>query len=506
MPVLPGPLPRDPSPAGRPTPRSGQLGGAGRGRLEEHQQPNMQDTHPESGPVAAQPALIPRNEHNISRANISEYALKVLYKLKHEGYAAHLVGGGVRDLLLGHEPKDFDVATDATPEEVRAVFRNCRLIGRRFRLAHVHFGREIIEVATFRGSGSDDAEVDRQVENGMILRDNTWGSIEEDALRRDFTINALYYDISDFSLIDYAGGLADLRAGLLRLIGDPEQRYREDPVRMLRAVRFAAKLGFNIEPATEAPLFELGSLLADVAPARLFDELQKLFLTGYALPAFEKLRHYGLFAYLFPDTEHCLAREDHDFPITFVSRGMDNTDRRIDEDKPVTAFFLFAILLWEPVRRRYEQLITGDKAANDAIFQAAEEVCARQHLRVSIPKRFSLPMREIWYLQPRLAQREGKRPYRLMTHPRFRAAYDFLLLRAEAGEVEQELADWWTRFQAANGEERADMTSGPTKRKRPRRRKRRKAAAGDGEPGAAVTAAHASPGGHTGWEADDGGA
>ncbi len=431
------------------------------------------DTDADRGPQHATPLIVPRAEHNISRANISEYALKVLYKLKQEGFAAHLVGGGVRDLLLGHEPKDFDVATNATPEQVRAVFRNCRLIGRRFRLAHVHFGREIIEVATFRGSGSDTEDADRHIENGMILRDNAYGTIEEDALRRDFTINALYYDISDFSLIDYAGGLADLRAGQLRLIGDAEPRYREDPVRMLRAVRFACKLGFTVEPETEKPLFALSHLLGDVAAARLFDELIKLFHTGYGLDAFEKLRHYGLFGQLFPDTEACLAREEQSFPITFVSRGLTNTDRRLQEDKPVTAFFLFAILLWEPVRRRYEQLVSAGKAQNDAIFQAAEEVCARQHLRVSIPKRFSLPMREIWYLQPRLVQRDGKRPHRLITHPRFRAAYDFLVLRAESGEADPELAAWWTRFQEASGEERASMTEGGSQRRRPRRRRRK---------------------------------
>jgi poly(A) polymerase len=428
---------------------------------------------------AAMPLVIPRSEHNISRANIGEYALKVLYKLKQEGFAAHLVGGGVRDLLLGHEPKDFDVATNATPEQVRAVFRNCRLIGRRFRLAHVHFGRDIVEVATFRGTGADDTEADRHIENGMILRDNVYGTIEEDALRRDFTVNALYYDIGTFSLIDYTGGLADLRGGRLRLIGDPVQRYREDPARMLRAVRFACKLGFSIEPETERPLFELSYLLADIAAARLFDELLKLFQAGYALDCFEKLRHYGLFGHLFPDTEACLAREDQSFPITFVSRGLRRTDERVQEGKPVTAFFLFAILLWEPVRRRYEQLAASGKHEIDAIYQASEEICARQHLRVAIPKRISLPMREIWSFQPRLGQREGKRPHRLMGDPRFRAAYDFLLLRAEAGEADPELAEWWTRFQSASNEERTAMSEGGGKKRRPRRRRRRPETSGD---------------------------
>ncbi len=430
----------------------------------------MQATHPEAPRSAQTPLIVPRAEHSISRANISEYALKVLCKLKQEGFAAHLVGGGVRDLLLGHEPKDFDVATDATPEQVRAVFRNCRLIGRRFRLAHVHFGREIIEVATFRGTGADD-DADRHVENGMIVRDNSYGSIAEDALRRDFTINALYYDISNFSLIDYAGGLEDIRTGQLRLIGDPERRYREDPVRMLRAIRFACKLGFRVEPQTERPLFELGALLGDIAAARLFDELIKMFHTGYGLNTFEKLRHYGLFGHLFPDTDACLAQEEQSFPITFVSRGLANTDQRILGDKPVAPFFLYAVLLWEPVRRRYEQLLAKGVEEAGAMEQAASEVCAREQPLVCIPKRYSLPMREIWALQPRLLQCDGKRPTRLIGHPRFRAAYDFLVLRAEAGEADQDLADWWTRFQEADGTQRTTMTEGGAKRQRPRKRR-----------------------------------
>jgi poly(A) polymerase len=317
----------------------------------------------------------------------------------------------------------------------------------------------------------------------MIVRDNIYGTIEEDALRRDFTINALYYDIADFSLIDYADGLADLRAGRLRLIGEPEKRYREDPVRMLRAVRFACKLGFNIDPVTERPLFELGHLLRDIPAARLFDELLKLFHSGYGLDVFEKLRHYGLFGHLFPATEFCLAREDHDFPITFVSRGLTSTDKRIQDDKPVTPAFLFAILLWEPVRRRLEVLMTEGMGANEAVLLASAETCAEQQPLVAIPKRFSLPMREIWALQPRLEQRDGKRPYRLITHPRFRAAYDFLVLRAEAGEADPELADWWTRFQDASSQERASMTESKGQRRRRPRRRRKPSGAADGVSG-----------------------
>jgi poly(A) polymerase len=428
-------------------------------------------------PSPDSPLVVPRSDHIISRANISENALKVLYRLKQGGYQAYLVGGGVRDLLLGREPKDFDVATDATPEEVRKVFRNCRLIGRRFRLAHVHFGREIIEVATFRGlGGSEQAQGERHLQNGMIVRDNLYGTREEDALRRDFTVNAMYYNIADFSLIDYAGGLADLQAGRLRLIGDdPERRYREDPVRMLRAVRFACKLGFNVDPDCEQPLFQLGSLLADVPPARLFEEVLKVFQGGFGLSAFEKLRHYGLFAQLFHATERCLSLEEQAFPITFVSQGLANTDRRIQEGKPVTPAFLFAVLLWEPIRLRFQALVDDGLPAPEAVNQAAMEVSARQQPQVAIPKRFSLMMREIWSLQPRLEQRQGKRPYRLLTHPRFRAAYDFLLLRAQAGEVDTELAEWWTRFQEVNPRERSRMT-GNEKRRRPRRRRKTPAA------------------------------
>lgn len=425
----------------------------------------------------ATPHIIPRPEHNISRANISENATKVLYRLKAAGYQSYLVGGGVRDLLLGREPKDFDVATDATPEQVKEVFRNCRLIGRRFRLAHVHFGREIIEVATFRSMQDASEPGDRETENGMLVRDNIYGTIEEDALRRDFTINALYYNIEDFSVVDYAGGMADLQSGVLRLLGDPVTRYREDPVRMLRAVRFAAKLGFMINPACEKPLFEMGGLLQSVPAARLFEEVLKLFMAGVALHSFEKLRHYGLFAELFPETERCLSHEDHEFPITFVTRGMQNTDARIREGKPVTPAFLFAVLLWEPVRQLSERLRAAGEPPLPAMQQAGTDVLMDQLQRVSIPKRFSIPMREIWNLQHRFEQRAGKRPYRLITHPRFRAAYDFLLLRAEAGEVDRELADWWTAFQERDEEARNQMirqanSSGDKPRKRRRRRKR----------------------------------
>ena len=426
-------------------------------------------------PGTSPAAAIPRSEHNISRTGISPNALKVLYRLKNAGYQGYLVGGGVRDLLLGREPKDFDIATDAHPDEVRALFRNCRLIGRRFRLAHVIFGREIIEVATFRACHDEqDEDAGQLSDEGRILRDNVYGSVEEDAWRRDFTVNALYYNIEDFSVVDFTTGMEDLKAGVLRLIGAPEQRFREDAVRMLRAVRFAAKLGFTMEAECDRAMLELAPLLADIPPARLFEEVLKLFLAGYALEAFEKLRHYGLFGQLFPLTELALEREEQHFPLTLVNRALENTDTRIAEDKPVTPAFLFAALLWEPMRQRCEALqADGELSEHEAMQIASAQVVSEQAQRISLPKRFSLPMREIWMLQPRLMQTQGKRPHRLLGHPRFRAAYDFLLLRCESGEAPEELGIWWTEFQQANPQEpgEADATR-PRRRRRPRRRKR----------------------------------
>lgn len=401
----------------------------------------------------------------------------MLYRLKDAGYQAHLVGGGVRDLLLGREPKDFDVATDATPEQVREVFRNCRLIGRRFRLAHVHFGDEIIEVATFRAAHAE-PDPDHQTDNGMLLRDNVYGDIEEDALRRDFTVNALYYNIQDFSVIDYAGGMEDLEAGVLRLMGDPETRYREDPVRMLRAVRFAAKLGFVLDQATEDPIWEIGDLLQDVPPARLFEEMLKLFLSGTGAAAFEKLRHYNLFGQLFPDTEAALAQQENEFPHTLVLQGLLNTDERVLSGKPVTPAFLFAVLLWEPVRQRCLALQEQDMAPYPALQQAANEVLDRQLQQVSLPRRFSTPMREIWSLQSRFENTRGKRPQRLIAHPRFRAAYDFLQLRAQAGEEDPTLAEWWRDFQESGNPAPAARPEsdgeGEGDEPRPRSRRRRR--------------------------------
>ncbi|WP_435101528.1 polynucleotide adenylyltransferase PcnB [Arhodomonas sp. AD133] len=436
-----------------------------------------------------EPYIIPRSEHRISRSQISDNALKVLYRLKNAGYGGYLVGGGVRDLSLGREPKDFDVATDATPEQVNELFRNCRLIGRRFRLAHVHFGREIIEVATFRAlhngdngdnsdngdSGGNDVNDDGVVsDDGMILRDNVYGTIEEDALRRDFTVNALYYNIADFSIVDYAGGMADLEEGVIRLIGDPETRFREDPVRMLRAVRFAVKLGFRLDPAIAASIPELAPLLADVPAARLFEEVLKLFFGGQAEGTFELLRRMRLFGYLFPATDRLLDEAGDDVAMAFIARALANTDLRIMEDRPVTPAFLFAALLWPVVTSRAAVREADADSYPQALQQAAAEVVEEQVAIVTIPKRFGVPMREIWSLQPRFERRSGKRASRLMGHPRFRAAYDFLLLRAEAGEVDRELAQWWTDFQ--QGETAAASGAGApnTRRRRQRGGRRRK--------------------------------
>ena len=390
--------------------------------------------------------IIPRDQHAISRKNISKAALRVLYRLNEAGYDAYLVGGAVRDLLLGGNPKDFDVATNATPDEVKKLFRNCRLIGRRFRLAHVVFGPEIIEVATLRGTGDEDGDGDRHVVDGRILRDNVWGTIEEDAVRRDFRVNALYYDISDFSVRDYVGGMQDVQDKVLRLIGDAVTRYREDPVRMLRAARLAAKLGFRIDAAAAAPFESLGPLLAEAAPARLFDESLKLFLAGHGLKSFRMLEQCGLLKFLFPSTARALKGGDRALRA-LVEQGLANTDARVVEGKSVTPAFLFAVLLWGEVRERAQGLVASGLELSEAWARAAAHVVGEQCQRVAIPRRFTLTMEEIWSLQPRFEQVQRKRVLRLLSQPRFRAAFDFLLLRAEESPAIRELGLWWDHAQ-----------------------------------------------------------
>lgn len=423
--------------------------------------------------------IFTRDEHPISRRQMSRNAVKVLNRIHQGGYSAYLVGGGVRDLMLEREPKDFDVATDATPEEVKALFRNCRLIGRRFRLAHVHFGREIIEVATFR-SGQDGTDQNAaQSEQGMILRDNQYGSLEEDAWRRDFTINALYYNIADFSVVDYTGGIEDLKRGQIRLIGDPDQRYQEDPVRMLRAVRFAVKLGFQVEHETEEPIIRLAHLLEQIPQARLYEEFLKMFQAGQALETFERLRHYGLFRYLFPITDHVLDQQEG-FPHNFLMRALENTDQRVAAGKPITPAFLIAALLWEEVRQQADRSQeknpdSGQRLPeNVRLHRAGQNVLRQQRKSLSMPKRFAIMAQEIWELQPRFIRRRGRQPYRFMEHPRFRAAYDFMLLRAEVGECDTELAQWWTDFQKVGSKEREQMSNEAPGEGRPKKRRRRR--------------------------------
>lgn len=433
---------------------------------------NGDDSHSPRDPI-----IVPRAEHDISRKQISQNALNVLYTLKDAGFDAYLVGGCVRDLLLGHEPKDFDVSTNALPEQVHSLFRRSRLIGRRFKLVHVRFGREVIEVATFRAPPGTNGDVDAQ---GRIVQDNVYGTLEQDAWRRDFTVNALYYNIRDFSIIDYTGGITDLNAGLIRLIGDVETRYREDPVRMLRAVRFVAKLGLKMEAETEKGVLAWGRLLKDIPPARLFDETLKLYLSGNAAVTHELLCHYGLFDQMYPQTAALLHQEQDGYPRTLLMKALENTDTRIDANKPVTPAFLFAAILWEPVRQRTSLLMENGMPEIPAMQRAASEVISDQVQMVAIPKRYSLVTRDIWTLQPRLSKRQGKRAFKSLAHPKFRAAYDFLALRSEAGEPLSDLVDWWTQFQAVPAVDQQTMVQelgGEPQGRKPRRRRRRRPAA-----------------------------
>lgn len=393
----------------------------------------------------------------LEQEHISRNALETIKGLRKAGYDAYLVGGCIRDLLLSIRPKDFDVATSATPEQTRKAFRNSRVIGRRFKLVHVFWGRETIEVATFRGPHDKESISTESAHNssGRILRDNVYGTIEEDVTRRDFTINALYYDVGARRVLDFVNGLQDIENRFIRLIGDPEQRYKEDPVRMLRAVRFAAKLDFVIEPKTEAPLHKLSPLLADIPAARLFDEILKLFLSGKALKTFELLRQYNLFTYLFPMTATVLAADP--YAEKFIRQALTNTDERLNQGKTVNPAFLYATFLWPvlvsqlnaPLSEKLPDLLVLQQQANDLI--------AKQSQHTTIPKRFGIPMREIWEAQVRLVKRQGKKVDTLLAHPRFRAAYDFLLLRESVGENTNQLGVWWTDYQRADEIARRNM-------------------------------------------------
>lgn len=425
------------------------------------------------------PLIVARSRHGVSRQAISACARRVTSTLQAEGFDAYVVGGAVRDLLLGREPKDFDVATSATPERVRALFRRSRIIGRRFQLVHVLCGREVVEVSTFRGKHAGvDGERGATDEHGRILRDNVFGSREEDAVRRDFTVNALFYNPATEEIIDYCGGLADLESRKLRIIGDAEARYREDPVRMLRAVRLAAKLKLEIDRGTRAPIPKLADLLGSVPASRLFEEMLKLLLSGGAAHSVQQLRTLGLHHGLLPMLDVILEQ-----PLgqRFVLLALQRTDERVRDDKPVSPGFLFAALLWHEVLSAWRAGETAGKSTMLALFEAIDRVIEEQSANLAIPRRFSSDMREIWILQARLLNRSGRRPFALLGNPRFRAAYDFMLLRCESGELDTEIGDWWERFQHAGDEERRSMLlPGTGGRRRRRRRKKPKSRPADG--------------------------
>jgi poly(A) polymerase len=508
----------------------------------------LNEADPATRPAAR---IIPRAEHSISRSAISPNALRVLYRLREAGYEAFLVGGCVRDLLLGITPKDFDIATSALPEEVKRTFRNCRLIGRRFRLAHVFFGRDIIEVATFRamsaadeppevlapdldddelpedldevpdddlddtdestvlaeagshqtgihgvpplverdrsrhaGAGNDEDDEDRVTdEHGRILRDNVYGTIDDDVWRRDFTANSLYYNIADFSIWDYTGGVEDIAARRLKLIGDPETRYREDPVRMLRAARFEAKLGFSLEGATGTAIAELRELLGSVPPARLFDETLKLFLTGHGARSLEVLQSHGLLRELLPTVASYLERHPGGAVARLLKQGLVNTDLRVQQGKPVTPTFLFALLLYGPIADIIEKQPQEKWHDIGTIVDAVDRAARGAQGRITIPKRFSLGVREMFAAQPRLEQPRGRRALRMLEQPRFRAGFDLLLLRADMGLADPAIAAWWTRVQEVSQSDRDRMADqlggqprpageGGGRGRRPRRRRR----------------------------------
>jgi poly(A) polymerase len=430
--------------------------------------------------------IIERGDHCISRKSISPNAVKVLYRLNEAGYHAFLVGGGVRDLLLGDTPKDFDISTDATPEQIKQLFRNAMIIGRRFKIIHLRFGREIIEVTTFRAHHAPENEFKENTTNrsikgldsahssaGMILRDNVYGDINGDALRRDFTANALYYTIDGFRIIDFANGLQDIDNRLLRMIGDPATRYREDPVRLLRAVRFAAKLGFEIEKKTRAPMNELAPLLESISPARIFDETLKLLTGGQAEKTFDLLRQFKIGDVLFPATMAC-TKDPQTPDAKLLTLAMRNTDRRLAQGKTVTPAFLYAAILWAPLQQQLNKNLDGKLATLPEQQEAANQVILRQIKVTAIPKRFSIATREIWELQLRLQVRTRRAAETVYAHPRFRAGYDFLLLREEAGEALDGIGQWWTDFQIADKNQQEQMLEGLGKGGAPKRRRRRK--------------------------------
>jgi poly(A) polymerase len=420
------------------------------------------------------PLAIGFEQHGVARERISPCARKVVTGLQEAGFAAFVVGGAVRDLLIDLEPKDYDIATAARPEDVRGTFRRSRIIGRRFRLVHVMCGQETVEVSTFRGSAAGEGGDQVHDEHGRILRDNVFGTQAEDAFRRDFTINALFYDPSTQQILDYCGGFADLRKRVIRMIGNPEERYREDPIRMLRAVRLASKVGGHIETRSREPIARLAELIHNVPPARLFEEMLKLLMSGHATDCLLQLRNEGLHHGVLPMLDVILEQ-----PLgeRFVMLALNKTDERVREEKPVSPAFLFAALLWHEVLAAWKSNEERGVRTVPALQQAMDEVVGAQIEKLAIPRRYTADMKELWALQPRLLQRSGRRPYRLLEHPRLRAGYDFLQLRCQSGEVELEVGQWWDRFMRAGEEERARMllpeTGGAPKRRRRRRSSRR---------------------------------
>ncbi|GLR27193.1 MULTISPECIES: polynucleotide adenylyltransferase PcnB [Limnobacter] len=423
----------------------------------------------------AKPEIWGQKDHRINRHLVSHNAIRVCETLQDKGFKAFVVGGAVRDLLLGMRPKDFDVATDASPEQVQRLFRRARIIGRRFQIVHVMFGPETIEVSTFRALASASSETD---EHGRVLRDNEFGKQDEDATRRDFTVNAMYYDPRTETVWDYHHGMKDLRAKTLRMIGEPSQRYREDPVRMLRSVRFAAKLNFTVEPSTYAPISSLSDLLTNVPAARLFDEMLKLLTSGSALACLKGLRNAGLHGGVFPLLDAILSDERGE---KFVEEALSRTDARIKEGKPISPGFLFACLLWHLVLENWERRLAKGEVKFPALYAAMDEVLAEQAERTAIPRRLTGDMREIWSFQPRFEKRTGKAPFRMLEQQKFRAALDFLELRALVGDAELELAEWWRRFSDLEPQNRQQLidslrdsggqTGSPAKKRRKRRRK-----------------------------------
>ena len=429
-----------------------------------------------------EPVVLGAAEHGIDPKLLSSNAVRVTSTLQDAGFKAFVVGGAVRDLLLGVKPKDFDIATNATPEEVKKLFRRAFIIGRRFQIVHVMFGQDLLEVTTFRGAGEANAPKD---EHGRVLRDNSFGPQHEDAMRRDFTINAMYYNPATQEVLDYHGGIADIRDKTLRIIGQPEARYREDPVRMLRVVRFAAKLQFAIEPTTRAPIAVMAPLIDNVPAARVFDEMLKLLMSGHALACLQQLRKEGLHHGLLPLLDVVLEQP---IGMKFVTLALESTDNRVKAGKGVSPGFLFASLLWHQVVEKWTAYKAAGESPIPALHLAADDVLDSQTEQLALQRRIASDMRDIWSMQPRFERRNGKTPYKLLEHPRFRAGYDFLLLRCESGEIEMELGDWWTAFYEGDPNEREQLVvtanaapSGAKRKRAPRRAPRKTGAAAANE-------------------------